>query len=113
MRPPSSTYSLCAYTDGSRFFCAKLVIWPRFENANRIPGRQYQRLRALVRDGREGAIEVLGAGHLNGLELQAQRTCRLLHFLVVEQIAPDVGISEHRHAGERGRLPSAAPAVSR
>src|SRR2546422_7551680 len=32
MRPPASAYSLSPYIDGSRFFCAKLVIWLRFLN---------------------------------------------------------------------------------
>jgi hypothetical protein len=29
MRPPASTYSLCAYMDGNLLFCTKLAIWSR------------------------------------------------------------------------------------
>src|SRR6266853_3051469 len=46
------------------------------------------------------AISVLGAGDFNGLKLQTQGTGGALRFLVVEQVAPDLGIPEECHAGE-------------
>jgi hypothetical protein len=50
----------------------------------------------------EGAIEILGAGHLDGLKLQMPGPRRRLGFLVVEHRASHIGIPEHRHPGEPG-----------
>src|SRR5215813_1256132 len=61
-----------------------------------------QCLCALTRCSREGAIEVLNAGHLLGLKLELQGTSGRFRFLVFEYGAPDVGVPESRHADKPG-----------
>jgi len=50
----------------------------------------------------EGALDILGTSHFDGLEVQTQRTGRPLHLFEVEDGARGVRIPEQRQPGEPG-----------
>ena len=54
--------------------------------------RRDQRVSALLRHGRKGALQVLGIAHLHGLQLKGQRVSRRLDLLPVER--GGLGVSE-------------------
>src|SRR5262247_3740312 len=100
MRPPASTYSRCGYMDGSRFRCAKLAIRGRFANPKGFGSTTIACARWLVTA--EKARSKSSAWDTSTDCGSRRRAGRTLRSFVVEHRAPDVGIPEHRDAGEPG-----------
>lgn len=67
-----------------------------------IWGEHHERLRVRIDDRRKAAGNVVGATHLDRLELHAHRTGRLLELLALEQGTANVQIPDHCHSGELG-----------